>query len=134
MSQASQLLGFKPNIDTVPDPDYFNGVLSPYTPNPRPFPYFDVNLEETAEFNPFARIYGLSDITTFQSTPDDFPNKPRILKQPVRALRQLRFEIRLQGDRIPQFISDIGMDFVVEALSIAQVPKVPNWVQQRFSL
>ena len=133
-SQASRPLGFVPGVDTIPDIQYNYGAHPSFSSNPRPFRYINIYLEEPPEFQPFARVYTTDETKSNYVNHCDQPRRSRILKQPIKNMKRLRFKIRGENDIELSFIAEIGLLFTVEVLSIAQVPKVPAWVQQRLVL
>ena len=134
-NQMSIPIGFKPNLDQYADlTDPQRANRSPFTANVRPFTYVDVHLREASEFRPWARIYTLDEQTNNYFQPATTPHRARILKAPIRNMRNLHFEIRTRGGRKLTQLANVGTDLTIEALSIAQVPKVPLWVQQRLTL
>jgi hypothetical protein len=132
LRQASEVLGFRPYMDTEPATN--NGAEAPFSVNPYPWRYLDVDLAEAAELRPFARVYMQDEVFPGNSTPSGFPRAPRLLKRPVRSLKRLRFRLRLAGGRRPAFASDVPMQLTVDALSLEKVPLLPAWVEQRFAM
>ena len=133
-NQMSIPLGFQPFLDQQGDPNNTNNRLrAPYMMNISQFTYIDVNLAQASENTPWARIYTVDEISAY-SAPKTVPYRSRMLKTPVRNLKFLDFQIRTQGGRVMGEISNTGMDMTIEVLSIAQVPKVPEWVLQRLAL
>ena len=133
-NQISIPLGFTPDVDQINDgSEDRNALWAPYMLNPTPFTYVDVFLAQAAENEPWARIYTVDEVTK-HSTPKTVPYRSRMLKTPVRNLKFLDFTIRTRGGRVLTEVSNTGMDMTVEVLSIAQVPKVPDWVIQRLTL
>jgi hypothetical protein len=130
MRQTSEVFGFRPNLDTEPGTN--NGAEAPFSVNPYPWRYLDVHLAEAAELRPFARIHLQDEVLPGNTKPVGFPRAPRMLKAPVRSLRRLRMDLTFPPDRSPAFLADVGMQFVFDVLSLAQVPQLPEWVHQRF--
>lgn len=134
-NQSSIPTGFIPNVDTpLTGPEHDYGAVGTFTCNNTPFLYVDINIKEFPELDPVARIYVLKEEQDKYNIPSDLPNRIRILKQPVKNLKTMRISIRTERDMIPAFVARIGVYLTFELHSIAQVPKVPDWLIQRLSL
>lgn len=131
--QMSQVLGFPRNKDTSPSINTFMGAASTSSIVSRPFAYVDVLCHETQEFDPLARIYLLGEFDGY-NTPCDIPHQLRIIKNPVRSMRNIHLDVRLPGNLIPQSADEIGFQLTVEIYSIMQIPKLPEWMVQRLTV
>ena len=114
-------------------------VLSDYIVNVQPFRYLDVTVKETNEdFVPLARVYlnrtYEEDNIHHYVRPCNEGMNARLLTNPVRRLDRLTILITLENDyRLSDaFASPHQLTF--DVLSLAQVPIVPRWIEQRLFL
>ena len=133
LSQASIPLGYLSDLDTIPEADT-KGALAPFRPNPSPWRHLNLFLKEAEDLQPVARIYPGDDKFPGNSRPYKFPSQTRILKKPVRSMRRMRMELKLDNGRTPAFLGDKGIDFTFDVLSLSQTQKVPEWMRQKFTL
>ena len=124
------------------------GASADYRINRHTYRYLDVETRETAEYNPLARVYlteenpnrAIPNVSTASKfiqqnyiNPFDIPHGCRILKSPIEDLRELQVTLKLKGGINAPNITDIGVDLTFEIYSLEQAPKVPHWVDQKFT-
>jgi hypothetical protein len=134
-NQSSIPMGFIPDkdgADPVASNDY--GISGEFTINLDPFHYLNLYVKEVPEFQPLARVYTVDESKDNYVNPCDLPHRVRIMKNPIRNMKTMGIRVRAKNDFQFSFYSQIGLYFTFELLSIAQVPKVPDWVIQRLSL
>lgn len=139
--QSSSVLGFRRGQDTVPQShtgmalfdnlnnpvlDLENAAVAPFQPNAQSLNYLDIFLDETPNFIPHSRVCMASAETSVE--PIELATKPRILKQPIRSLRELNIRLKLKSGADPAQFGTTGVDLVFDILSLEPVPDVPQWL------
>jgi hypothetical protein len=108
---------------------------SPTRTNLKPFRYLDINIKQAAEFTPLKRIYTMDNIYYGTVRNDPSVSRTRLLSsQPIRKLRKLNIEIRLEGGIIPPNLTGLEHDLTITVFNIANEQVVPGWVSQVFVL
>ena len=108
---------------------------SPTQTNLRPFRYLDINVKQAKEFTPLKRIYTTDNIYYGTVRNDPSVSRTRLLSsQPIRILKVLDIEIRLEGGVIPPDLTGLEHDITFTVFSVANEVVVPSWVNQVFVL
>lgn len=109
-------------------------IVSPFTVQLSPFRYFDINIDEAAEFKPLKRIY-IDDYLNRNGsvrTEGDTTRTRLLSSQPIRNLRRLHVRITLANGSLPP-PSNLNHDFTLTVFSIAnEIAAVPKWIKQVF--
>jgi hypothetical protein len=150
--QTSGVFGFKYGEDTPVLAANNFGIKADFMSNTFPYRYIDIETRETDEYNPLARVYlteedpirlgGITEpgqdpldfITDDYINPFDIPHNCRILRNPIKDLRELQIRLVLRNGAKVAEVANIGMDFTFEVYSVQQAPKVPCWVNQKLLL
>lgn len=144
--QASDLMGFEPNVDTprIASTSTTAGIGSGFNYvtvgsfyyNIQPYRYINVYVDEMQQnFEPVARIY-LNRLETPENIrPFNKDHNARLLQEPIRRLDRLSIRLTYDNDdkRIPEML-DTGHQLTFDVLSIAQETEIPEWVQQEIFL
>lgn len=129
---TARQLGFNPYRDTQVDANSY--TVGDYLFNNRPYRYLEVFVDEIDELQPVARIPLVNRQDDDYVTSEDPPRLPRILIRTVERLWKMHVRLRLEGDRIPPTVADTGTDLVFDVYSIAPIQKLPDWINQTFTL
>lgn len=142
---AGRALGFKDTEDTIKPAltttagigSGTNYVLeSSYLINMQPFRYVDIRVKEVeADFSPLSRVY-LNRVT--KSPPYIRPwnegFNARLLTSPIRVLKDLSIRLTLDNNTRISTTTVGSHQLTFDVLSLAQVPIVPDWLEQRLLL
>lgn len=142
--QGSRALGFEPFVDTTIPPLFDTTPIAPnnlqyvvfgdYKANVQPCRYLDVHVAEFFEdFDPLARVFIDRFATPTYHRPCNEGSGMRLLSNPIRRLDRLSIHLTVEKYRVGRFLTpDHQLTF--EVLSLAQEPKIPNWVDQKIAL
>lgn len=122
-----RVLGFD-KADTTPDPVY-NGVVSPYRMNPKPFRYVDVSIDEVPEFSPHSRVYLTNNKYSIAANPAG--GNVRFLKKPLQRLDRMTLSVNLEGGRTLSWRGEQSHELEFEVLSLEPTTGHPEWVHQQ---
>ena len=142
-TNGARALGFKDDEDTTLLPlELINRTIGQGLDHPlkgtylvdlQPYKYIDISVRELhQDFNVLNRVYlnRIFDRPVYVRPYNDRP-KARLLSNPLRNLKFLTIQLTLMNNtRLPpQGTGSHQIEF--EILSIAQVHKLPSWIQQR---
>jgi hypothetical protein len=109
-------------------------VKSPGIVALNPYVYFDVSIDEFAEFQPVKRIYVMDNQVYSTIRNDPSITRARLLSsQPIRRLKRLSVRITLEGGIVPPVFE--GLDHQITLTIFSLQPEnyaLPQWMRQVF--